>query len=283
MSELAPSVYHYTDLAECLCGLKNFRARKNRAEAAFTALAEKLGAGSRTEVKKIFKGGVPVPKATLVRIAEVFELGPDESDYLELLRRFQLSQEPNTAMALFKKIQEMRSRHLHITHSHVLSETQLEVLESWYTLPLLFYLDLKDHSHDPDVISRHFGGKISPDQVTTSFRKLERVNLIRRYEDGRWVKTEHSVAILDHLPRPMVKRFHQMMIERSLESVQGLPPERRHLMGLSIAVKKDQLELLKKRISDFMVCLDQEFSSSEADQLYQLNLQLFNLARVTQD
>ena len=74
-----------------------------------------------------------------------------------------------------------------------------------------------------------------------------------------------------------------MMIQQALDSVTGLPEDRRFLMGLSLPVREDMIPILQKRITDFMTCLNQEFSAADGNALYQVNLQLFNIARISKD
>jgi len=128
------------------------------------------------------------------------------------------------------------------------------------------------------VIVRAFKGKISESEVETAIQILLEIDLLEKNGSGDLRKVHSDISILDHIPRPLVKHFHKMMIERSLESIYGMPENKRHLLAATMAVKESMVPIIQKRLDEFLVSLNREFSSDGGDAIYQLNLQLFNLA-----
>ena len=68
-----------------------------------------------------------------------------------------------------------------------------------------------------------------------------------------------------------------MMIERALDSIEGIPREERDLVAVTIGIDHEKPPLLKKRLNDFAMELHRDFSSEECNSLYQVNLNAFQL------
>lgn len=83
------SLFSHSELLPCLQVLK-----ENAGEITYQALAERAQVGSRTKMKKIFKGELQIPKLALERLGETFGLNKEERCYLELLRNFEQASDP---------------------------------------------------------------------------------------------------------------------------------------------------------------------------------------------
>lgn len=271
------TVYTYTDIKSYLHDFKEAITTDGAPES-FEAIAKRLGLSSRTKAKKIFKGALPMSKRVLDEFATNYQLAASEKAYLDLLRKFEEVVEPELALVLYRKILEFRRKHLPEENRHELTEQQLDLLKRWYYLPVLSYFDLSQASGDPGEIVKAFRGKLSPEEAVDALECLTRIGLLIREESGKLKKSHAHVSLLDGLPRSLVKGFHKMMIERALDSVYGMPQEKRYLVGATIPIRASVMPVLKKRISDFVLELNREFSAPDADSVYHFSTQLFHLA-----
>jgi uncharacterized protein (TIGR02147 family) len=275
---MRPILFRYHSVSECLTALRADHAAKHPDETTYEKLGEKLGLRSRTQAKRLFKGDLKISRSLMESIARTFELTSEEAGYMDLLRRFEEAQNSEQAFLLFQKINAERARTLGEQSSHVLGAQEIRILDHWFVFPVLHYFELNGHATEAAEISRHFAGKISPTEVSLAIQTLLEAKLLERRPDGGLRKVHEFISLLDGLPRPLVRKYHQMMIERSLESVFGVPQEKRFLMAATIPTNPSLVPLIKARISDFLMKLNEEFSTADPETLYQVNLQLLHMA-----
>jgi len=129
-----------------------------------------------------------------------------------------------------------------------LEERQHKLLEKWYYLPVLYFLALKGVDSDPFGVAKAFHGKLSLDEVNESLKLLLDINLVKYTPEGKLVPVHENVNLLDGIPRPLVKRFHCMMIEQAKEAVYNQPVDKRYLMSATLNVKKEMLPKIQEKI-----------------------------------
>jgi len=268
------TVYRYTDLLAFL------EDAKDRQQKTYSSLADELGISSRTKIKKMFKGEVAIPQKTLKELGEKLGLLKDEITYLDTLRVFNQTNDPEMAVTLFGKMVALRKKNRVDYNEHALDERQHRLLEKWFYLPVLYFLALKGVDSDPFGVARAFHGKLTLDEVNEALKLLLEINLIEYTPTGRLVPVHENVNLLDGIPRPLVKRFHSMMIEQAQDAIFNQPIDKRYLMSSTLNVKKEMLPKLREKIREFMIELDRDFTSPDADTIYQANIQLFNMAEV---
>ena len=248
----------------------------------FQELADQVGVSSRTKIKKMLKGEINIPKSTLENFCQYLELNSNEERFLNMLRVFNESTDAEMSLSFYGKIIEMRKKHLPEMDMFEIGEVQHRLLEKWYYLPVLSFLGLREKGSSDDLfqIVKAFRGQLSMDEVVESIRVLVQIKLLKYTEAGALVNTHSSVSLLDGLPRPLVRKFHEHMISKALDSINGMPQEKRQLMSATLTIKEAMLPEIKETISNFMIKLHNDYAVSGGDSLYQMNTQLFNIARL---
>lgn len=260
--------------------LKEFKSRLEReapARSTYQTLAEELDMGSRTQARKVFKGDLKIAKKSLLALGGAFGFDKQQIAYLDLLRQFEQSKDPDVSIGIYKKVVQLRKRNSS-SDAYELTEAQLKLLDNWYHIHILYYFDLLGAASNAEDIYLAFKGQITHSEIEESLRVLQEIDLVEVTKDGNYKKTKGQVTLLDNLPRAVVKKFHAMMIERSQKAVYGIPFEQRYLMASTIPVKKSSVAIINQRIAEFVNQLDKEFSVAGADAIYQLNLQFFHVA-----
>jgi uncharacterized protein (TIGR02147 family) len=269
---MTPSqVFIHADLRSFLESAKGTHA------ASFEELSRELGVASRTRMKRMFKGSIPMPKAVLMKLGGALGLQGAELEYLDLLRKFEQVRDPEVATAVYRKVIDFRRRHRPPGDRHPLDEAQLRLHEHWYTMPVLYCLDLAGVGHDPESLARAFHGKLTEDQVRQALATLVDIGLLRK-EGQRLEKVHRSTVLLDHVPRPLIKKYHSMVLEKAQESIFGIPEDKRFLMAATLAVREASVPRMRARIEQFLLSLNEEFSSEAGDSIQQVAIQLYNLA-----
>jgi uncharacterized protein (TIGR02147 family) len=156
---------------------------------------------------------------------------------------------------------------------------RFKVLSEWYHLAILDFTELADFKPSASWISRRLGVKVS--EVRGAVRRLERLGLLQVTERG-WRKTHSLLTVPSHHPGAAVRKFHRQMIEKALEALRSDSSEdydARHIMGTVMAIDKSRLPEAKRRVTKFSRSLLRYLTSGNPSDLYQLNIQLFPLAK----
>ncbi|MCK5073417.1 MAG: TIGR02147 family protein [Bacteriovoracaceae bacterium] len=274
-SIIEDTVYGYSDHLEFFQDRKD-QLNAMREKVTFLSIAETIGISSRTKMKRIFKGDMKMSKNVLSSLGIFFGLKQKEIDYLELLRVFAENDNIDKAMVVYDKIIKIKKKNSENDVS--LNETQLKMLDQWYYAPIYTYLGMSNISCDLIDIASAFHRKLSVEQVREAIEVLITIKVLKYTENGKIVPVNSSINILDGLPRPLVKKFHIMMIEQAKKSVMGMPKEKRFLMSATLSMKQIMVPVLKKKIQEFIVKIYNDFSVEDGNTIYQINSQLFNLA-----
>ncbi|MCB0403781.1 MAG: TIGR02147 family protein [Bdellovibrionales bacterium] len=158
-----------------------------------------------------------------------------------------------------------------------LDSEQYKFLSEWHYVALFVLVGQPDFRKDPEYLSRRLRDRVSPKQVEVALDNMQKWGLIS-VEDGKLVQTNGPVVkTADDIKNLSVRKFQRTMIKRALEAI-FMPVQQREITGLTLAVAKNQLPELKRRIRQFREELD-EFAgaSGTPDEVFQLNVQLFPL------
>ena len=273
-------LYSISTPSQAFLLLKSLGQEKSGKDISYYELADICGIASRTKMKKMLKGDLRMPKKVLHALANYFELDPAQANYLDLLRIFSESDDARHSLDLYSKIVDLKKKNGQEKHSYELEEKQLKLLEEWYYLPVCYFIGLKGASADTFEIVRGFKGQLSSEQVLEALRVLVEIDILRYTPNGNLVRVHKSITILDGIPRPLIKKFHQLMIQKAQDSIYSMPIDKRHLMSATLNVRSERVEELRQKIEEFVVMINDEYCDDDADSLHQLNTQLFSVAQV---
>lgn len=239
-------------------------------------IVQKAGFKSPTLLKDVIdkKKNLTVKSAEL--FAKAFQLSPHESEYLLLLLRFNTAQTVGEKDRIFNELILLKQSVPHRT----IDEAQFSVLDKWWILTLREALALPDYKHSTKWLGRILQKEISPEEVKSALRILKEAGLIHR-EKGQWHSVDAIIKTEQNVQSVKIARYHQQMIDLAKEALWNVPSEHREISGTTLRIPMEKIDEIKKRLYDlrqFLLRLAEQ--SEEADQIFQLNFQLFPLVKV---
>ena len=160
-----------------------------------------------------------------------------------------------------------------------LDEAQFRIFKEWYHSMILEMISLKNFNPAPEWISRHLMGNLSPSQVAESLKLLQELGLIVKTAKG-YRRLEPLLTTDDEVQDLMVKYYHYAGFKLAAEAISSLPPEIRDISALTFPVKRSDFPALKKHIQLMRKeLLDFSAEEGEADDIIQVNIQLFPVTR----
>ena len=138
---------------------------------------------------------------------------------------------------------------------------------------------LKGFNAAPEWISKHVMGGVSPVQIAESLKILLDLGLLVKTANG-FRQKDPLLTTDDEVQDILVKLYHNQMLKLASTALSELSGDQRDFSAVTFAIKrkdfpslKKHLQLMRKELLDFSA------SNGEADDIVQVNIQLFPLTR----
>jgi len=270
-----PDLFTYLDfrtyLKDKFARLKN--SNPNFSHRAFTRMA---GFSSTNYMMLVMQGKRNLSGEGIHKVAKALKLKKSETEFFENLIRFNQSTSGAEKNFYYGRI---ASNHRY-AEARPLEKGQFEYYSNWYVPAIREMVLLKDFRQDPEWIAAKLNPPISPREAESALKLLLDLGLLEQGEGGRLVQKDRHIASGDEIGSLAMTNFQREMIERAASSIESTHPARREIGSVTFAVSKEKLSEAKKMIREFRSKLAGFLAEeSEADHVYQFNMQLFDLTK----
>ena len=136
-----------------------------------------------------------------------------------------------------------------------------------------------DFVADPAWVARQMQPRITPAQARDALETLFELGMLVE-EEGRVRPADVSVATPHEVAGLAAHNYHQQMLDRARDAIEGADPEERHMLGITVAIPASLVPTLKAEldaVQERLLHLCDEHAT-EAERVYQLGLHLFPLS-----
>lgn len=239
----------------------------------YKAFATDLGFNASTVAHQIVRGYRPLTVKAAGRVALALSLqGPERRYFLVLVSH----QNAKTAVE--------RERHFEVllalkneTLPDEFDKDCLEFFSEWYHPVMRELVGTKNFVNDADWIVARIRPRLRKEQVEGSLALLERLDLIVRDEEKKtFVQTTRRISTGHRVKGIALVSYHQTMIDLAKEALAHVSSQRRDISALTLVVDEAGAQRLRSMIHVFQLqLLDEAEKPSKADQVFQVNIQLF--------
>ncbi len=245
-------------------------------------LSRKLGYKSARSAGMFFDGQRLATDEFLSKFFVYFTIPELQKNYISLLvqrdRFNQRGRQP--AETLDRQIENLRnlSRPKQVIKSRNVGE-----LPSWTGLLAKQLLSHPRHAENSlgeqvKYIQKKLRKNISDDQIVAILSQMANVYHLRHNSKGGY-KSGHAIRTADDLSDAQVRALHTQFISLGLESLKVDRILDREFQALTLQFDKSQKKEAKAFIRKFVSEFNDRFYSSEAEEVFQLNLQFFSLTK----
>jgi len=269
-----PDVLQYTNYRVYL---RDYYEFKKSTTAAFSLrfFAEKAGLSSHAHLKLTIDGKRNITKNTVTKLIHGLGLENQRAAYFESLVFFNQATTDEDKKVYYAQLIKASPR----SKLHKMDKAQLRIFKEWHHSAILEMVGLKDFRPIPDQISKRLRGLITPAQATESLNLLLELGLLVKTANG-YRQSNPLITTDDEVQDIMVKMYHTQMLALSARMLNDLPGPERDVSALTFGIKrsdftnlKKHLQLMRKELLDFSA------KAGEAEDVVQINLQLFPLTR----
>lgn len=278
-----PSVYDYENYREYLKDW--FRFRKDRQPTFSGALfAKRAGLQSHSLLGMVIRGDRNLTFETIRAFSRGLDLSSKDSLFFEKLVLFNQAKHPEDQSFYLEQllsVSEGQSRNA-FARLHDYSE----YLSHWYVVAIRELIQTKDFKGDPASIASRLLGRISKAQAADALKLLERLGFIKW--NARRDLFEAQDTKLDIDPGRIsfaIRGFHKECLRLAVEAIDTDPLERRQVSSVTLAVSRDDLTVIKRKLGTFIKGLLSDFPSkpnSPLTEVIQVTAAALQLTDITQ-
>lgn len=243
-------------------------------------LARELGYKSPSSLSMVLSGERFPSDEMVERLCSHFKMTSREKRYFKLLIDLDKKSKKNQDT---KDTLEQIQRASTEKNSFAIDLKQFSTISEWYYIAIKQLIDTKDFIEDEDWIYRRLRKKVTPSQIRTALTHLQELEIVKRDDKGRLQVISPGLITTNDVPSSAIRRHHVGMLERASESIFEQTIDQRQVNSTTLRIRQEDLTDAKRAIFDFLKEFASRFQSEESCDVYQFNIQLFQLTKEVGD
>jgi uncharacterized protein (TIGR02147 family) len=234
--------------------------------------SKRLGYKSSSSLTMVLKGQRLPSSEMQVAISEDLKMSIKEKNYFSLLIQLEKCNKKNKdPEKILEKISKLNSDKQVIPFGI----NQFSTISEWYFLAIKQLISTSSFVEDIEWIYRRLRKKVTPSQIKTALGIMLETQVIGRDFNGELVVLKEGLITTNNVPSSAIRRHHYGMINRALEAIDEQDVTERQISSVTMKIKEEDLESAKECIFEFIKDFNNKFSCSEAEELFQMNMQFF--------
>ncbi|HLE11226.1 MAG: hypothetical protein A2504_10590 [Bdellovibrionales bacterium RIFOXYD12_FULL_39_22] len=272
-TESPKQIFHYNDPVEYISAVYELKKSRNP-QFSIRAWAKQLGYNNPSLLAQTLKGDRKIGLKLVKKIAENLKLMGDERKHLELLTLFKRATKDSEKEIYLELLNDLHPQNrissLELDHFRYIAD--------WYHLAILEMVGLRKFSPDPEKIASLLGKEVTALMAQKAIERLIRLGLLEKTKDRKLKRTNDNSLVINHkVSSEAIRKHHQQMITKALDSIESQSIGERDISSTTLSIQKNDLEKIKELINKFHKSVRKFAQTKDADETYQLNVQLFKL------
>lgn len=225
---------------------------------------------------KVLQGKLQLPLARIAAISKLCRFDAREEVYFETLVR--LARAKTRA-----EVQEFTERIVALRGVAVkgLEADQAEYFHNWHHSVVRSLAGIVPFRGGFDQVGAMITPRVSAEKIKESVELLSRLGLLREDDKGFWRLAEPHVNPSEKMPAEVVRRFQGQYMRLAERSLEEIPVDERDISSLTVTLRWSDLPRVREKVTEMRRQIQNIAQEcSEPDGVFQLNIQLFPVARV---
>lgn len=238
--------------------------------------AKRLGYKSPSSLSMILSGERLPSEQMIKKISKDLKLTPRETRYFKLLVELEKTQKQNKDSG---KIQEEIKKLNTEKNSYQIDLKNFTTISEWYYLAIKQLISTPNFIEDEQWIYKRLRKKVSIGQIRLALKDLEDLEIIKRDTTGRFQVIKPGLITSNDVPSSAIRKHHSGMIELAKTALIEQDVNERQINSTTLKVNSADIPEAKKFIFDFIKEFAARFNCDASENIYQLNVQLFELTK----
>ncbi|MBN1600003.1 MAG: TIGR02147 family protein [Chitinispirillaceae bacterium] len=220
MNTALPSVFNYLDFRKYML---DYRSVRIQTDPGFTHyyICHRLGMkNSRSYFNNITSGRKNISPVTIEKLIILFELSPDEANYLRVLINYNQAANPDRREYWQDQLVKMNN-----APKKVIPEDCYAYFTTWYHPVIREKLEDFRLKNNFTELASLLIPEITTAQVKESVKLLERLQLIEKDASGYYNVVEKNVATDPNVQRTLIEQYQLGSLDRAKERIVSRPDD----------------------------------------------------------
>lgn len=235
----------------------------------------KAGIRAPAFLKMVMDGERNLTPATTEKVIAGLGLHAEEADYLRILVRYNQADKDSVRNRYFAQLRKYMERR----KINTLSLDQYDYFSNWYIPIIREMIPCEGFQKVPDKIREFLFDEVSREQVQDAIQILMRLQLVEFEKKGALKQRVPHLKTDDAIASLALKNYHRELMQQAIKSIERSRPNEREMQALTLSIDPAKVAAAKKRIAEFISEMRDLLQGGPSRQVYQLNVQLFNLTK----
>lgn len=238
--------------------------------------AKRLGYKSSSSLSMVLNGERLPSEEMIDKFAADLKMSSREKRYFELLIELEKRKKKNQDISdVLEKIKKSCTE----KNSFAIDLTRFSTISEWYYVAIKQLISTKDFVEDENWIYKRLRKKVTLGQIKIALKNLEELEIIKRDENGKFKVIKPGLITSNDVPSSAIRKHHHGMMELAMQALLEQNIDQRQINSTSLKINKTDLPEAKKFIFDFIKEFASRFHIDDSSNIYQLNVQLFELSK----
>jgi uncharacterized protein (TIGR02147 family) len=267
-------VYDYKDYRSFLKNVLAERIVKNP-KYSLRAMAKQIGMAP-SSLSEVLAGKKNFSSEAALKVAQGLRFSAKERDYLSILVQLETVKSEKVRMDLLEKLAT-----LHPDRTiHNLNLDLFKSISDWYHLAIQNMVDLHGFDFTSMNIAKSLG--ITKAQADAAIDRLERLELIEKNADGKYVRCLDNILVQSATPNEALRQYHRQMLAKAIDSIDTQSPKEKLIGSENMIFDSENLAKANDIIENcFSELIQLSKKSKKKNTLYHLGIQFFKLTKDT--
>jgi uncharacterized protein (TIGR02147 family) len=270
-----PDIFSYKDFRKFL---DDYQKARHEIDDGFnkSSICMRMGLEhSRSYFNDVLKGKKVTP-GFVERFIPILELDSAEAEFFRVLVKFNQAENGNERDLYFRQLISLQK-----TPKKIVDLSVYEFYRKWYHIAIRTLLDTFDFSDNYAALAKKLIPQITVKQAKESIGLLGSLGLIRKNEHGFYKPTEKALTTNDYVKDELIKQYQLQYIELAGKALFSNDENPQEIYTNTISISQKGLHQIQSLFKRFKseVCYIVNNDEDPADQVYQLNIQLFANSR----
>lgn len=238
--------------------------------------AKRLGYKSPSSLSMILSGERLPSEEMIKKISKDLKLTPRESRYFKLLVELEKTEKQKKDSS---KIQEEIKKLNTEKNSFQIDIKKFTTISEWYYLAIKQLITTPNFIEDEQWIYKRLRKKVSIGQIRIALKDLEDLEIIKRDINGKIQVIKPGLITSNDIPSSAIRKHHAGMIDLAKLALSEQEINERQINSTTLKVNSSDIPEAKKFIFDFIKEFAARFNYDESENIYQLNVQFFELTK----
>lgn len=272
--DLNEKIWDYSDYRQAL-GDFLIAERALRPQFSLRWFAQRAGFSSHSFPGLLVAGKRNLGEEGLERLAKALRLKGRASTYFRALVRHNQSKTPADREVTLEALKKIRAGR----DAHRLRKDQWEYYDRWWHPVIRELVAYAPWRGEYGRLGAMLTPPISSDQAKASVELLERLGLIVRGANERWIQTDSVVSSVD-VPGAVLREARTQYLLRAVEASERLPPTERHASWAVLAMGRKTFQEVSRILDEVRQrALAEAVMDPDVDGVYVVSLQAFPIGR----